>query len=126
MTRPNVKPRASEQQEQAAIVELLKSIGAAVYVLGVKRKRGDYQGTMMSPGIPDLYAMLPAPPENPVLPMHCQTDPCALWIECKRSGGRLRSEQAEFRRQCEAIGQPHIVGGVDDVLAFLQQHGWVK
>jgi len=35
--------RVSEKQEQQAIVDLLRLIGAKVYVLGTKRRKGDYR-----------------------------------------------------------------------------------
>lgn len=117
----------SEKSVQAAIVTLLRSIGAAVYVLGTRRGKdsGDYS-TRQTPGIPDVYALLPAPPENPVLPMHCQTEPCGLWIEVKRPGGRMSPAQIEFQGHCQMAAQPHIVGGVDEVIAFLERGGWLK
>jgi hypothetical protein len=46
-------PRIPEKVIQQQIVTLLRSIGAQVWVLGTRRKRGDYQGTMQTPGLPD-------------------------------------------------------------------------
>ena len=39
-------------------MKLLKTVGAAVYKIGTKRKKDDYQGTMQTPGIPDLCAFV--------------------------------------------------------------------
>jgi hypothetical protein len=44
----------------------------------------------------------------------------------KAKGGRLRPEQAEFARLCEDAHVKHIVGGLDEVLAYLQAHGYIK
>ena len=39
---------------------LLGYLGAEVYPIGTTRKRGDYQGTMMARGLPDVLAFMPA------------------------------------------------------------------
>ena len=38
-----------EKEIQADIVKLLETVGAAVYKIGTKRKKGDHQGTMQTP-----------------------------------------------------------------------------
>lgn len=114
------RERVPEKAEQAHIVQLLRSIGAAVYAIGTHRRRGDYQGTMQSPGIPDLMAFLPAwdraRPSRRIF----------LFIECKARGGRLRAEQQVFRDQCLDADVCHIVGGLDDVIAWLTERGYVN
>ena len=50
-----------EKEIQADIVKLLETVGAAVYKIGTKRKKGDHQGTMQTPGIPDLLAFVTVP-----------------------------------------------------------------
>lgn len=114
------KLRVSEKVEQAHIVQLLRSIGGKVYVSGTVRRRGDFAGTMQTPGIPDVEAFLPAPPD----------DPHGAWVvlkvECKARGGRLRPEQAEYRRLCEAAQIWHVVGGLDAVIAWLASAGYVR
>ena len=47
-----------EKEIQADIVKLLETVGAAVYKIGTTRKKGDHQGTMQTPGIPDLCAFV--------------------------------------------------------------------
>lgn len=112
--------KASEKQEQAAIVQLLEKLGAKVYVIGTKRRKGDYQGTMQTPGIPDLYVVLnffgkPKPFK-------------AIWIEVKARGGKLSDAQRQFKAETDALepAMYHIVGGVDDVQNWLVDHGWLK
>lgn len=107
--------RASEKSEQAAIVELLETLGAQVWVLGTRRPRGDYQGTRQTPGVPDLYAAIPT--GRYAVP---------IWIEVKSSTGRLRPAQITFRDACARAGHAHLVGGVDVVLEFLTAHAFVK
>ena len=111
--------RVSEKDVQYEIVTLLRSIGAAVYVLGTKRARGDVQGTRQTPGISDLYCLLPAPRLS-------SGHACGVWIEVKAEGGQLRPEQHEFRRHCIAAGVPHVVGGTNEVVEFLSDGGWLK
>jgi len=113
-------PILSEKVEQARILELLRAIGAAVYVSGTVRRSGDYPGSMQTPGIPDLCVFLPGPPGSPP-PAYT-----LLFIECKRAGGRLRPAQTIFRDYCEAAGVAHLTGGLDAVLAWLTRGGWVR
>jgi hypothetical protein len=114
-------PRISEKTEQAHIVQLLRSIGAAVYVMGVHRRRGDYAGTMQTEGIPDLMAFLPARGGDGAIGARV-----FLFIECKAKGGRLRPEQAAFREHCLNADVIHRVGGYDDLIAWLADRDYVK
>ncbi len=107
-----------EKVEQAHIVQLLRTIGGRVYVLGTRRRRGDFQGTMQSPGVPDLMAFLPAR-------AHLAGAPRFVFIECKATGGRLRPEQQVFRDECTSAGLAHIVGDLDAVIAWLVAAGYV-
>lgn len=126
-----MKARVSERVEQAHIVRLLRLIGAQVYVLGTVRRKGDYAGTMQTPGIPDLYVMLPGLAVSrqsmkelllrvPVIPGE------PLWIEVKAKSGRLRPAQVEFQQHCERMGHAHIVGGLDAVIAWLLERGFIR
>lgn len=110
-------PRIPEKAVQASIVKLLRSIGATVYVLGGNRPKGDHPGTRQTPGIPDLYVHIP----------YVGSDASEhFWVEVKAKGGKLRPEQAAFMVLCHDAGMRHIVGGLDEVLAFLRAGGWVK
>ena len=108
-----------ERAEQVNIVRLLRSIGADVWPIGTTRRAGDYQGTMMAKGIPDIFAILPGCVRGSA------SRPVALWIEVKSPKGRLRPEQAQFREQCLAADLAHVVGGLDAVIVFLRTGGWV-
>ena len=111
-----------EKDIQADIVELLDTVGAAVYRIGTTRKKGDHQGTMQTPGIPDLVAFVPVP--FPLSTPHRAT--VQLWIEVKRPGGKLHLVQTEFQLRALEAGCEHIVGGVDEVLDWLKARGVVK
>jgi hypothetical protein len=117
-----MRNRRPEKVVQAEIVKLLEMIGAKVYKLGTTRQRGDFQGTMQTPGISDLYVFLPD--RRGVGPAD-ETRRTALWIEVKAEGGKLRPEQAEFRDFCKNAAHAHIVGGLDDVILFLERGGWL-
>ncbi len=106
-----------EKAEQAAIVKLLKLLGASVYVIGTKRRKGDYQGTMQTPGIPDLYAFLPN--------VRGRADAKSIWIEVK-AASKMSPAQEQFERDCWATETPHLVGGLDVVTDWLRQGGWIK
>jgi hypothetical protein len=109
--------RQPEAAEQHAIVQLLCTVGCQVWTLGTHRRRGDYHGTMQSPGLPDLLAFLPRAGG-------------LLCIEVKAKGGRLRPEQETFRNACLACEAPHlvhhVVGGLDGVIAYLMSLGLLQ
>lgn len=111
------RPRPRERSVQQQIVHTLRVLGATVYVSGTTRRKGDFQGTMQTPGIPDLEAFLPGRGPHP---------PCLLKIEVKAVGGRLRPEQAQYREHCLRAGVAHVVGGLDDVLAWLIREGYIR
>ena len=124
MANPTRPAKVSEKQQQAAIVQLLRSIGADVWVLGTVRRKGDYQGTRQSPGLPDLLACLP---DIGRLDLR-DGDAVREWlaIECKSSTGRLRPEQQHFQACCQDSDLLHVVGGLDAVIAKLQALGYLK
>ncbi len=129
MKRPMVKAayrpaRVPEKAVQAHIVQLLRSIGGQVYVMGTTRRRGDFAGTMQTPGIPDLMAFLPA--RDCPHPAPAARGRVFLFVEVKARGGRLRPEQLAFAEGCVAAGVPHVVGDLDAVIAWLVEHGYVK
>jgi hypothetical protein len=111
-------PESSLQQHGTV---LLRSLGASVYVIGTRRPKGDYQGTRQTPGIPDVYAVLPPPLLNAA-----QTSAVALWWEVKAQGGRLRPEQATFEINSRRANVAHVVGGVDELIQWLVAGGWLK
>jgi hypothetical protein len=109
----------TEKAIQAQIVTLLRLVGARVYVLGTRRRRGDYPGTMQTPGVPDLWAFLPRSPLGPGY------DVDVVWVEVKAAGGRLRPEQRVFLEDCVIRHVPHVFGGVNEVISFLMTGGWL-
>lgn len=123
------KPVQREKHEQAAIVQLLRSIGAAVYVLGTRRPAGkpcptcgtfvpEHQGTRQTPGLPDLYVVLPRRDSA------YARDP--LWIEVKAAAGRLSEEQQTFQTLADLGRVGHVVGGIDAVIAWLVDRGYLR
>jgi hypothetical protein len=104
-------PRVPERVVQRQVVGLLRALGAHVYVLGTVRPRGDYPGTHQTPGLPDLLVFLRGR---------------LLCIEVKAAGGRLRPGQVLFREDCLQAGIAHVVGGVDEVLAWLMGQGLIR
>jgi len=101
-------PRVPEKAVQADCVTLLRWFGFHVIVLGTVRPQGDHPGTRQSPGAPDLIAI-----------GHGR----CLMVEVKARGGRLRPAQMVFRQRCLEADVSHVVGGVDDLIAWLQAEG---
>ncbi len=111
MARANLQPpRVHEKAVQAQIVQLIRSIGGRAFVVGTTRRRGDYQGTMQSRGIPDVIGFVP---------VRGTRDFVHVYVEVKAEGGWLRKEQSEFLALCIAAGVEHIVGDLDAVIAWL-------
>ncbi len=112
------QPRISEKAEQQAIVDLLRLIGAKVYILGTKRRKGDYHGTMQTPGIPDLYAFLPR------FRSSLSGQPQAVWIEVKALTGYASDAQLRFELHCEDSGHRYFRGTADGFTAYLRDLGF--
>jgi hypothetical protein len=112
-----------EKIEQSHIAQLLRTVGAKVYVVGTRRRREDFQGTMQTPGLADLVAFLP-----PGRSVNSGGDLRAelLFIECKAAGGRLRPEQREFREHCLDAEVAHVVGDLNAVIAWLLARGRLR
>lgn len=108
--------RQPERAIQAQGVRLLKTLGAAVWTIGTTRRKGDYMGTMQTPGLPDVLAFLPV--------RGLRERRLLVW-EAKAPKGRLRPEQAEFRDQCLFAGVAHVVGGTDALVAWLVQERYL-
>lgn len=111
--------RRPEDIEQTGIINLIRSLGGKHYTLGTRRRKGDHQGTMQTPGIGDVYGFLPPPRTRP-------NDPwSAFWVECKAPGGRMSEAQKEFQAYCGKAGVHHIVGGIDVFIGWLIAGGWL-
>ena len=104
-------PRVPEKTVQADIVRLLQTLGYRVWVTGTVRPRGDFPGTCMTPGLPDVLAFGRGQ---------------LLCVEVKARGGQLRPSQVAFRAECQAAGVAHVVGGVEDVVRWLTVAGVVR
>ena len=118
-----------EKDIQADIVTLLETVGAAVYTIGTTRKKGDHQGTMQTPGIPDLVAFVPVPAWAGGIAgvsYKRKTPWVQLWIEVKRPGGVLSDAQRVFRMHAREAGCEHVTGGVDEVVDWLKARVVVK
>lgn len=119
-----VSPRIPEKVIQPQGVTLLKTVGAKIYVLGTKRRCGDYQGTMQTEGIADVLAFLPPPPLRPA---GSTPKRLALWWEAKAQGGVLSSAQQEFQQLCGDAELSHVTGeGLEPLYLFLVNGGWLK
>lgn len=86
----------TERQVQRTIVRILRQVGFKVYVFSDRRR-------VVTPGIPDLYALHPG-------------KRIATWIEVKAPGQLLRREQQQFAHDCIMAGVPHLT--VDAVSVF--------
>jgi hypothetical protein len=124
-------PVQREKFEQSNVAQLLRTVGGRVYVLGTRRRRGakcpkcgtfveEHQGTRQTPGLSDLIAFLPwrGPGDS------ARTSRL-LFVECKAPGGRMSTEQREFREFCLSSATDHVVGDLDAVIAWLIDHSYL-
>ena len=128
MRQVAVARRQPERTEQAHVIKLYRAIGATVFVMGTSRRKGARcpqcqafvpnrdHGTHQTPGIPDLFVLLPPVPR-------VSSTPEPLFHEVKAPGGRLRPEQQQFRAQCLDAGVLHVVGGLNAAIEFLVRTG---
>jgi hypothetical protein len=115
MTTARIPEKVLQQQG----VQLLRARGAAVYVIGTRRRKGDYPGTCMSAGIPDVLAFLPANWSTADAPRQ-------LWWEVKTADGRATPQQLAFAEHCARAGQAYVRGDLDALVAWLVAHGYLK
>lgn len=118
------QPRVSERAVQEQIKALIRKVGGKVWSLGTTRRGGDYQGTMQTPGFPDLCAFVPVPAFD-AEGRSLGRPPQLLFVEVKARGGRLRPEQIAFRDECGFAGINHVVGDLDAVIAWMLVRGVV-
>lgn len=122
-----------EAIEQTHILKLLVSLGGKVYVAGTTRPGWKqtcqacgapvqvHMGTCQTPGIPDLpFVFLPFPPRP-----QSQQYWIVLAIEAKAPQGRFSEAQREFRDLCEGARMHYVGGGLNAVMAWLVDHGYL-
>ena len=114
------KRRQPEREITQQIVRLLKSLGGEIYKSSTTRRRGDYQGTMQTPGIPDLEIFMPPPKARPA------DNHVLVKIEVKAQKGRMSPAQQRYRQLCLLSNTHHIVGGFDEVLDWLISHAYLE
>jgi hypothetical protein len=110
IANPRRRPVQREASEQEQGITLLRSLGGAVYRLGVRRRKGDHPSTMMSAGLPDVLAFLPHRGSG--------VRTFVAW-ECKAPGGRVRPEQREFAGLCFEAGVAHVTGDLTALMRWL-------
>lgn len=122
-----------ERAEQDKALRLLRSLGARVWVAGTTRKRGDYQGTMQTAGLPDLpFVFLPARRPGTLAFKGHEHDRVLLVVEIKSpSAARAKdcgrsSEQVVFAHQCELAGVHYFCGDCDGLIGWLISHGFLR
>jgi hypothetical protein len=121
------RPVGDEKTEQASIRNLTEQIGGQVYTLGTTRALccgvcgapNTDRSTRQTEGLADLAVYLPPAPRG-------SGGWVFLWIECKGRRGTLSDAQVKFRQVNQAAHVSHLVGGLDEYIAFLAAGGWVR
>jgi hypothetical protein len=109
--------RAREKGVEAAIDQLCAKAGC------VSVRFSQARATNQTPGIPDRrYYVWRRDTWN----LKGPEQRLAFWVEVKAPGGRQSSAQRTFQGLCELAGDPYVLGGFREVLAFLIRHGLWK
>ena len=127
-----IRPTTDERHEQKNILNLVDQLGGVYQTIGTGHRqqfcvcgvRTTDQGTRQSPGLPDLWIVLPPAPATRAATPNAPW--VALWVEVKGKGGTLSPEQVECKYVNERAGVVHLVGGLDAFLAWLRAGGWVR
>ncbi len=113
---------APERAEQQKALRLLRSLGARVWVAGTTRKAGDYQGTMQTPGLPDLpFVFLPRAGACTLLVVEMKSPTAARAKHAGRS-----PEQVEFAQLCELAHVHYFCGDCNGLISWLISHGFLR
>lgn len=103
-----------EKAEQANIIKLVEVLGGSAYEIGRPRPSTDgYQGLRQTPGVPDLWI---------VLPIARGVDAVGLWWETKSETGERSEAQDTFALWSHRTKTPYGYGTCSDFILWLQQH----
>lgn len=106
----------------AAICKLVDSIGGKAYQThqgAGPRRRNGYQGLNATPGLPDLYILLPKRKDGP------DGWPRVWWWEVKVGRDTLRPAQREFVDAHNGRRIPCGVGDLDEFRLWLKDDGYL-
>lgn len=106
-----------ERSEQSEGVKLLRMIGAKVYILGTKRRQGDYQGTNQTPGIADVEAFLPAKAGHP--------SRILKWEVKRERGSKASPDQVDYAARCQTARVPYVIGTARTLTSWLVAEGYL-
>lgn len=98
-----VTPRPIEKQVVARVRLLLHSVGVETH--STQQTRPSRQAR----GLPDLWCM--------------SQRTGGFWLEVKRPGGKQSPGQVAFQHGCARANIPYVLGGLDEVVAFLMSRG---
>lgn len=116
-----------EKVEQLGIRKLMLQLGAEEYVLGTKRRKTDFHGTMQTPGIADLQFFLPEKRTRFDVDGETRLTRRLVIIEAKREkGSRFSPEQIAYGELCVAAGVDYIGGCLNDVIAWLVRENYLN
>lgn len=106
-----------EKVEQQEGVKLLRMLGSHVYILGTKRRAGDYQGTNQTPGIADVEAFLPAKAGHPARILK--------WEVKRERGSKASPDQVRYAGHCTRAGVAYVIGTARTLTAWLVAEGYL-
>lgn len=101
-----------EKDVEHACDKLMNMLGWSVVRFSQPRN------SMQTPGIPDRRYYPPLQIRG--------SGYRGFWMEVKRQGGKQSLHQMAFERMCENAGEDYVLGGVDELLAYLNRKGISK
>jgi hypothetical protein len=109
-------PTAKEKDVEHACDRLMMLMGWRIVRFSQAR------ATMQTPGIPDRKYYAPDEYRGAFI----ASVPLTFWFECKREGGKQSDYQKRFQKMCEAAGEHYVLGGVDELTAWLSSKGLIE
>lgn len=96
--------QSPERSEQSRCDEMMRGMGWTVIKVSLRRPKV----VLQTKGIPDRK-------------FYRGSD--TFWFECKAEDGRQSEEQKAFQTMCGAAGECYVIGGMKELLGFLNQWG---
>lgn len=119
---PPPDPELSERELNALEKQIEHDGDVLMQKLGFEVIRFSHPGkTKQTPGIPDRrYYRRPREIERPN--GRFLQPALVVWVEYKSGTGRQRPGQKLFQEMCEACGEHYVLGGLENLNAWLMKH----
>lgn len=103
-----------EKEVEHACDKLMQMLGWSIVRFSQPRN------SMQTRGIPDRRYY------PPKIAAYGEAEFYAFWMEVKRAGGKQSAHQKAFQEMCKYASEDYVLGGVDELLQYLNSKGISK